>query len=49
MATNKTAVALPAAFATASAGQAPQVPTEERLPRRFPVYLPALTSVDHDP
>jgi hypothetical protein len=37
MATNKTAVALLAAFATASAAQAP---TEERLSRRFPRTCP---------
>ncbi len=37
MATNKTAVALLAAVATASAGQAP---TEERLSRRFPRTCP---------
>jgi len=40
MATNKTAVALLAAFATASAGQAPEAPTEERLSRRFPRTCP---------
>lgn len=40
MATNKTTVALLAAFATASAGRAPQAPTEERIPRRFPCTCP---------
>jgi hypothetical protein len=46
MATNRTAVALLAAFVTANAGQAPQVPTEERLPPPIPAHL---TAVDHDP